>query len=194
MATERSYFHLTDERALEALTHPIRSRLMSLLRIDGPATASRLGERIGESSGVTSYHLRKLAEVGLVKEDVERGTRKERWWRSAHEGTRWSPADFVGNPAAHQATIAMRRNYYAWQARLLEHRLHDEENWDKAWVDAAYDSDDHLVLTPEQTKAMAQEIWAVVQRYREQGDVDAPDAARVIWFQHAVPFFGELPV
>ncbi|MQA26370.1 MAG: hypothetical protein GEU94_13075 [Micromonosporaceae bacterium] len=39
---------------------------------------------------------------------------------------------------------------------------------DKAWVDAANPSDHLLVLTPEQLKAMSEEIRAVVQRYRAQ--------------------------
>lgn len=194
MASERKIVHITDERVLEALAHPLRSRLVGLLRVDGPATATQLGNRLGESSGVTSYHLRKLADVGLVAEDVERGTRRERWWRAAHDATHWSAEDFLGNPRAHRATIEMRRNYYRWQARLLEQRLLEEEEWDPAWVKAATDSDDHLVLTPGQVEAMTAEIWDVVQRYRAAGDPEAPEATRVIWLHHVVPIFGELPL
>ncbi|MEU7461934.1 winged helix-turn-helix domain-containing protein, partial [Streptomyces griseofuscus] len=32
----------------------------------GPATASQLAERLGESSGATSYHLRQLADHGVA--------------------------------------------------------------------------------------------------------------------------------
>jgi DNA-binding transcriptional ArsR family regulator len=191
MTADRSMFEMT-EAALEALAHPVRARLMRALGVEGPATATALASRIGESSGLTSYHLRKLADVGLVEEDVERGTRKERWWRTSHDGTVWSNADFLGNPAAHQAAVTLRRNYYAWQARLLEQRLADEADWDAAWVDAACDSDDALMLTPTQALAMSNEIWEVVQRYRAAGDADAPDAARVIWLQHVIPVFGQL--
>jgi Helix-turn-helix domain len=48
-------------RRLRGLAHPIRVRLLYLLETDGPATATQLGRRIGQSSGVTSYHLRMLA-------------------------------------------------------------------------------------------------------------------------------------
>ncbi len=195
MARERSTYDLVDERALQVLAHPLRLRLLGLLRSEGMATASRLAERVGESSGVTSYHLRKLAEVGLVAEDEQRGTRRERWWRSVHEGTRYSVADFLGNPEAHRATVSMRREIYRWQARLLEQWLAEEEDWDKAWVDVAGFSDDLLRLTPEQTKAMTDEIWAVVQRYRDAAaERDAPDAERVVWLQHVVPLRGQLPL
>src|SRR3954451_23671612 len=104
--SERPTYHVQDPEALEALAHPLRGRLLGLLRADGPATASGLAERVGESSGVTSYHLRKLAEVGFVEEDQERGTRRERWWRAAHTSTSWSPSDFLGNPEAHRASVS----------------------------------------------------------------------------------------
>ena len=195
MAEETRAFRVTDERALNALAHPLRSRLVVLLRADGPATASRLAERVHESSGVTSYHLRKLAEVGLVEEVRDQGTKRERWWRSAYEVTQWTPADFLGDPSAHQASVSWRREMYRWQWRLLEHWLSSESDWTRAWVDAAGQSDALLELTPEATKAMSEEIWDVVQRYRQQKPpADAADTARVIWLQHVIPVRGELPL
>ncbi|MFE7507703.1 ArsR/SmtB family transcription factor [Promicromonospora sp. NPDC057488] len=70
---------------VQALAHPIRFALLRLLREDGPATASGLAQRVGHSSGVTSYHLRTLADAGLVVEDEELGNRRDRWWKAAHE-------------------------------------------------------------------------------------------------------------
>ena len=124
--TERPTYRLTDPAALEALAHPLRNRLLGLLRTDGPATASGLAERVGESSGVTSYHLRKLAEVGFVEEEADRGTRRERWWRSVHSATSWSPSDFLGNPEAHRASVSLRREWYRWQQRLLDRWMEEE--------------------------------------------------------------------
>jgi DNA-binding transcriptional ArsR family regulator len=71
---------------VHALAHPVRMTLLRLLREDGPSTATALGERIGQSSGVTSYHLRVLADAGLVEEDTDRGNRRDRWWRVVREG------------------------------------------------------------------------------------------------------------
>src|SRR5205823_273430 len=65
---------------------------------DGPATATGLGKRVGESSGTTSWHLRLLADAGLVEEDSERGNKRERWWRSAQEATRMRVVDFIDDP------------------------------------------------------------------------------------------------
>lgn len=78
---------LLTPKALRGLVHPIRLRLLDLLQADGPATATGLAKRIGQSSGVTSYHLRVLAEHGFVTEDTERGTGRDRWWRAVHRST-----------------------------------------------------------------------------------------------------------
>jgi DNA-binding transcriptional ArsR family regulator len=71
-----------DARALHALTHPLRVRLLGLLRREGPATASQLARRTGLSSGSTSYHLRRLGAAGLADEDTGRGNGRDRWWRA----------------------------------------------------------------------------------------------------------------
>ena len=78
---------LLTPKALRGLVHPLRLRLLDLLQADGPATATSLGRRIGQSSGVTSYHLRVLAEHGFIVEDTERGNGRERWWRAVHRST-----------------------------------------------------------------------------------------------------------
>ncbi|MGH3064964.1 MAG: winged helix-turn-helix domain-containing protein, partial [Gaiellaceae bacterium] len=72
---------LTDPGALRALAHPVRIRLLGLLRREGPLSASEAGRRIGESSGSASYHLRQLARFELV-EEAGGGRGRERPWRA----------------------------------------------------------------------------------------------------------------
>src|SRR5690606_22078525 len=81
-----------DARSLRGLAHPLRMQLLNALRRGGPATASQLAERLGESSGATSYHLRQLAAHGFVEDAPEHGRGRERWWRAAHEGVRFDDA------------------------------------------------------------------------------------------------------
>jgi hypothetical protein len=64
----RTVTRLTDARALRAYAHPVRMKLVGLLRTEGPLTATRAGELLGESSGTCSFHLRQLAKYGLVEE------------------------------------------------------------------------------------------------------------------------------
>ena len=199
MTEPRPTYLLTDPAALDALAHPLRNKLLGLLRTEGPATASGLAERVGESSGVTSYHLRKLAEVGFVEEDVERGTRRERWWRALHTATSWSPADFLGNPEAHRASVSLRREWQRWQQRLLDRWMQEETEWEPEWVAAADSADDLLVLTPDEAAALSAELWEVVQRHRaaslQAGREPGVDGAeRVVVLFHTVPIRGEWPL
>src|SRR4051794_28433298 len=69
--------------ALRGLAHPLRARILALLREHGASTATRVAGRLGESSGATSYHLRRLAAYGFVEEVPGRGAGRERWWRMA---------------------------------------------------------------------------------------------------------------
>ena len=51
---------LLDAHNLRGLVHPLRAKILTMLRESGPATATMLAERLGESSAATSYHLRQL--------------------------------------------------------------------------------------------------------------------------------------
>src|SRR4051812_29697142 len=110
---------VTDVRALRALAHPLRNRLLGLLRLHGPATASRLGRAVGESSGSTSYHLRQLAAYGFVEEVEGQGTARERWWRARHRMTTWQPSDLVTQEGGREVRDEMTRLQMGMQARVL---------------------------------------------------------------------------
>ena len=68
-----------DRPALAMLAHPLRSRLLAELRVRGPATATTLAAVLQTNTGATSYHLRKLAQVGLVV-DASLGSGRQRLW------------------------------------------------------------------------------------------------------------------
>jgi hypothetical protein len=111
-------------RRLRGLVHPIRVRLLFLLETDGPATASQLGRRIGHSSGVTSYHLRFLAELGFVEEAAELGNGRDRWWRATYRSsglTLRSPDD-PGDPESIEVTEQyMRLVADSYHERMLKY-------------------------------------------------------------------------
>jgi DNA-binding transcriptional ArsR family regulator len=164
-----------DARMLRALAHPLRMRMLELLQADGPATATGLGKRVGESSGTTSWHLRLLAEVGLVEEDSERGNKRERWWRPVQKATRMRATDFLGDPdlAAPLDTYLrfMVEQRYEAEARFVS----ELPRWMAEWHDKASFSDVKLSLTAEEAAAMSAEVYAVIDRYRREarpGDHD----------------------
>ncbi len=95
--------------ALKALAHPLRVEIIDALGSFGPATASALGERLNESSGATSYHLRQLAKHGFIVEDEARGTARERWWRLKPGGMTVDPSQYEGDRAAEAASMLVAR-------------------------------------------------------------------------------------
>ena len=111
---------VTDVRALRALAHPLRNRLLGQLRVNGPATASQLGRAIGESSGSTSYHLRQLAAYGFVEEVEGQGTARERWWRARHRMTSWQAADLLAQEGGAEVQDEMTRLQIDQHARVLD--------------------------------------------------------------------------
>jgi DNA-binding transcriptional ArsR family regulator len=175
-----------DPRRLRALAHPLRVQLLGLLRKDGPATATLLAKRVGESSGATSYHLRQLAAHGFIEDDPERRrVGRERWWRSAHPGTTWRDTDFIYDPELRGLLDGWLREVLHRQLGRAETWLAERPEWDKSWVEAADISDWKLRLTPEQLTTLRDDLHAVLTRYAE---VPAePGAEQVVVNLHAFP-------
>lgn len=183
-APERSVAQL-DSARLRTLAHPARARLLGLLRLEGPATATALAKRLGTNSGQTSYHLRQLAEVGLVIEDTERGNRRERWWRAAHDATSWSSVDFRDDPEDRAAEDWLAGYAARMHARWSQDWLDTRSEWSKAWIHASNLSDFHLRLTPERAIAMSDEVHAVIERYRDHENEAGAEPVTVTF--HAFP-------
>ncbi|MFG2577006.1 ArsR/SmtB family transcription factor [Streptomyces sp. NPDC048481] len=170
-----------DARSLRGLAHPLRMRLLDALRFDGPATASRLAEKLGESSGATSYHLRQLAAHGFIEDDPERGKGRERWWRAAHQGLRFDDALLTDtNPEVRGAADTYLHEVATTQARDLSTWLGNRHTWPQEWHRTWDMSSATLRLTPELTQELVEKMHALVETYRDRAlDEDDPGAARV---------------
>jgi DNA-binding transcriptional ArsR family regulator len=165
---------VTDVRALKALAHPLRNRLLALLRLDGPSTATQLGQRVGESSGSTSYHLRQLAAYGFVEEVPGHGTGRERWWRAQHRMTSWRAEDLGRQEGGEEVQQEMLRLQLAGHGRVLAAWLAQQEALGAEWAAAASVNDYVLRLTPTQARALADELNAVLTRWLAEHPADAP--------------------
>lgn len=136
-----------DPTALKALAHPVRLRMLGLLRIDGPATASGLAAQLGLNSGATSYHLRQLALHGFIEEDQERGSRRDRWWRARHEMTTYLPDDVEGE--ALDAGLAFLQAALSWQMHQMQGALNAYSGLPQDWRKASTASDYTIPMTAE---------------------------------------------
>ncbi len=170
-----SVVDVTDPRTLRALAHPLRTGLLALLRSEGPSTASRLGQRVGESSGTTSYHLRRLAALGFVDEVPGEGTARERWWRARHRSTRWRTEDLVEQPGGREVLEELTHQSLGRQRRMLAAHAEQREALDEVWRDTVSLNDWALHLTPEATRELTEELNGVLARWRaEREEPGAP--------------------
>ena len=159
--------HVTDVRTLRAIVHPLRIRLLTLLRLDGPATATELARRTGESSGATSYHLRQLERFGYVEDDGPQSGR-ERRWRATSRSTSWDAGDFAADSEGRAVSDALERRQVQRAVDQFESWVARRDRMDPAWLHAATLGDAALRLTPSQTKALTDELYAVMRRFRSE--------------------------
>ena len=160
----QSYVRLSPEQ-LTTLAHPLRHRILTALRAGGPATSTTVAERLGSNSGKTSYHLRVLADVGLVVEEPDRGNARDRWWRAAHDVTVFEAGWYADDPDAAAAARYLMGSAASFYAAQLEQWLTTQNEWAPEWVAAAAMSDRLLRLSAEELAAMNAELDAVVDRY-----------------------------
>jgi DNA-binding transcriptional ArsR family regulator len=166
-----------DARAMRGIAHPLRVRLLGALRMHGPSTATRLGERLGQSSGATSYHLRQLAAYGFVEEE-QRGGGRERWWRAVHRATRVRMAELDAETA--ELTSGWLRHVVAFDAEHAIRAVDELPTMPAPWRGATAFTDTVLRLDPREAQQLKDEIMAVLGRYRRDrpdATVDAPAGA-----------------
>jgi DNA-binding transcriptional ArsR family regulator len=154
-----------DSRALRILAHPLRARLLSELRLRGPANATALAERLRTNTGATSYHLRKLAEVNLVVETGD-GHGKQRFWAAAQDSHGWRDTR-SHDPDALAASSWLRQHYFQQFVDRAVRWEQVRQNWPAPWQEAAAASDFIVDLNAEQLGELMNELNAVLLRYRE---------------------------
>jgi DNA-binding transcriptional ArsR family regulator len=174
------------------LAHPLRSRLLAQLRVHGAATATELAAALQTNTGATSYHLRRLEEVGLVT-DSGRGVGRRRVWEAA---VAEPPAAVAGStdtagedPLDDDDAAAsewLARDYVAHFGEKAQQWVGASADWPEAWREVC-GLDDHLVLvTAEQLTALQAELLEVLERYRRVGQGN-PSAKRVSVYTCPLP-------
>ncbi len=176
-----------DARSLRALAHPLRMRILELLGLDGSFTSTGLAKRLGENTGTVSWHLRHLAEHHFIEEDVERGTKRERWWRAVDESTEFDRYALEDDAETRGAATVYLNEFVQELFSGVVTYLHDD--WDDEWRKVGRLSrNTKLRLTPEQLSALNAEIEEVVDRHTPSPDAVPPaDAMPVVVQYQAFP-------
>ncbi len=173
-----------DVRTLKAFTHPLRMQILDYLNDRDEATSTTLAKYLNESTGQTSYHLRQLAKFGFVEEVEDKGTGRERWWRSKGLNVAPEDAKTLAQQSPLLRTLAQRQTaeradkLSAFQGRIAEE--------DAEWVEASAMSTTSTALTPAELVALRDEVWDVAERHteaakkrRETGDLEGRRRVRI---------------
>jgi DNA-binding transcriptional ArsR family regulator len=172
---------LTDPTALRALAHPIRLDLLALLRTEGPLTATRAGELLGESSASCSFHLRQLAKYGLV-EEAGGGTGRQRPWRATAMVT--VVPEFTDNPEFAAASgffwSKVAERYFEFMMNWLDASASEPAEWQQA----AQFGDEFIYLTAAELTALGEQMKALIGPYldRQPSPELRPPGARLVGY------------
>ena len=180
---------VTDSKVLAAVSHPLRRRLMDVLKVDGPSTVSMLAERTGQAVANISHHMKVLGACDLVAEAPELARdRRERWWRLVSPSLRWATADFGDDPATQAVANAAASLNLDRHMSLVRAWFAASEAEHQAWGESAFSTDRWLRLTPDELAQVEQEINGVLTRWATR---DVPDDGQprepVFLFAHGVP-------
>jgi hypothetical protein len=90
---------------------------------------------------------------------------------------------FMENEDTREAAGFLLREFLSSRARRLAHWFATATSWPEEWQKASSDMDGTLTLDPAQTRALADELKAVLDRYRE---LPPGEGARHVDVQYAV--------
>ena len=189
MSEAREYREVNDARVLAALAHPLRRRLMDVLRVHGPATASSLAERTDQHVGKFRHHIRAMADVGLVEEAPELAKdRRERWWRLVAGSLRWSGEVLSDDPAGEavaQAVQSLTLDRHSGHVRAWFGAADQERD---PWRATAFASEKWLHLTADELGELSREIGDVLARWSDRDRAgDTEHREPVLVFTYGIP-------
>ncbi|RKN11913.1 helix-turn-helix domain-containing protein [Streptomyces radicis] len=162
-----SRVHLSDVQALRAYAHPTRMRLVGLLRLRGPLTATQAADLVGQSVASCSYHLRMLAKYGLV-EEAEGGTGREKPWRATARYTSWP--DHSDDPAVGEATAALSTAVAEYWFERITHAIETRHALSREWQEAEEFGDSVIHLTPAELTELRDRFRELVEEYAPRAE------------------------
>ena len=172
---------IRDPKALRALAHPFRWKLIMLLGAEGPRTATQCAAATGESVASCSYHLNTLAKYGFVAE-VAGVKGKQKPWELVQHAQRWT-----GEGVDEETALAGE----AAGEAFLEHTFAEirDANRRKSlepaeWREALSMHGRLEFLTAEELQQITDEVLAIIGRYSDRYDDQAarPEGARPVRF------------
>jgi DNA-binding transcriptional ArsR family regulator len=168
-----------DLEAVRLLAQPVRSRIQAQLR-HGPANATALARALGESTGLTSHHLRQLAKHGFIEEVPELARGRERWWRSARVDWRVPPREEQGPEMRALLEEIVRLDHAADLREFTSAQLRQDDAADGAWAGQLPYSRGLIRVTAGELNEFFEEYIRLLLRYQPSAEQASPDARPVV--------------
>lgn len=174
---------LSDPRALAALGHPARVKIIDELYAGESRTATELARLVGLTPSATSYHLRTLEAWGVVRRAKGRADERQRPWMRAAKSLSWSGD--AGSLRLMDAVTAqhlerLRQDFVRWS------RVRDQlpPEWRTAAISRGFpfltpDEIDHL------NEVVSRAVLDIAQDRTEQSRPS--ESRRVAYFWATVP-------
>ncbi|MEV6830285.1 winged helix-turn-helix domain-containing protein [Amycolatopsis sp. NPDC051102] len=163
----------------KALANPVRRDILNYLGKHGEANSTSVAKALGESTGTTSYHLRRLADLELIEEIEDRGDGRERWWKSRSKDL-YTPPDLDLAPDEREAMLKLGALKMSHDLSLVTRAYAGYENsrgWNQIYRSGLY-------LTQEQVKSFVEEyqnlVWKYVTEPGQHPEGSRPVAVRFI--------------
>jgi len=166
-----------DAKLMRALAHPLRAALLDYLTAIGPRTASECAEAVDSSASNCSWHLRQLAQFGLV-ERVDGDDRRERPWRATQVGL--DLGDLDPDPAVRGAQIAVAGATLHQEQVLTQRYLDSIDDLDPEWRTVAGLNSYALTVTPAELQHLVATVDALLRPFVSPIRTDAPDGAKPV--------------
>jgi DNA-binding transcriptional ArsR family regulator len=166
-----------DARGIRALAHPVRLAILRRLREEGPSTASRLSPFVGASPSVASWHLRHLADVGLVEDAPgDRGGGRSRWWQAAGTGFRFAVDETDPAPglALLDAVESDEGDLVGQWRRTVRPGLEPE------WLSVATRWNTGIVVTPDELRTLEDAMETLLAQYVNRPEQQWPESSRKV--------------
>ncbi|MDQ1627983.1 MAG: hypothetical protein QOI54_1727, partial [Actinomycetota bacterium] len=178
MAPEKRTRQVTDPLAMRALAHPLRLRLLRLVRERHPITGAELSGLVGESSASVSYHLSILARHGFIEPDLDAApSRRYKPWRAAFDSIT-TVSDGLGGPLTETPEGALLGAMLTDSRQQQDSYVGRHQDLPEPWRDVAIFSFSSLLLLPEEVDQVAAEVRAVLDRFdRSHGAGREPEGA-----------------
>lgn len=160
---------------VKAMSNPIRWHIVAVLNALGAARATDVAAEIGAAPNAVSFHLRTLAEAGIVEEAPELARDgRERWWKLVQQSLDTDQQRLSDDAGYRTATAAgLHMLFEDMMMRVHAALEHDPASETQAMQVSGYS----LKLTKAQARAFGRRLWQVVEEFKED-PVAATEAMR----------------